>query len=599
MDSMAILQGSVGLLDCTPHICDVNDTGAVTAADALLTLRVSVGTPGYALDCRDCATVDGVAECSCTGEDLVERLNTLGTGKKLAKAVGVLFDCEGTEGSPTVISVTDETGLANSWDSADTVIEQSDIWITGMDEYVQIELDPPCDRRCLGRCTGCSTNGDCATGKTCSSNFCNCSANTDCITGGTCVSGSCVADCTQDDDCSGSFICKGTGGRSDVPDPVECAGACANNGDCATFGGGQCSNGACTSQCSTVGVNKCSSGHYLPGGSQYNSTYTQCPNIDAGQRFLKLNGANITVAGITVRGFFDGVHFGDSNGTVRDSHFQRQCDDSITNLAGEGTGSMVQTSLITEHCDKGVQDYAGGEVDAGCTPTDDDRDCWHITYDDVDFLGCKLALRVAGDDTRIRVMNSTVGNFGTGSSHLDYWCQEPRFDGADVVSFIDNTTVDSCESAWIFGGARSQHALHDSLITDSKDRGVDARGTGGGADIGATVETLRGRIVDNGGFNGSSPLGGLTVSNEGFMEIGDGTSNNANKICGNTKGDGGRRQVNDVRAGGSMIIAEQNYWGQSTGPVQTCSSNTDCDIVGNVDFSPHRTTDPFSGTACQ
>ncbi|HYD48099.1 MAG TPA: hypothetical protein VEB21_07125, partial [Terriglobales bacterium] len=62
------------------------------------------------------------------------------------------------------------------------------------------------------------------------------------------------------------------------------------------------------------------------------------------------------------------------------------------------------------------------------------------------------------------------------------------------------------------------------MIADSKDRGVDARGQGDDSDIGATVKTIRSRIVGNGSFGGALPLGGLTVSSEGFMYIGDGTS---------------------------------------------------------------------------
>jgi hypothetical protein len=143
----------------------------------------------------------------------------------------------------------------------------------------------------------------------------------------------------------------------------------------------------------------------------------------------------------------------------------------------------------------------------------------------------------------------------------------------------------------VFGGEASQHDVLDSYVHNNTDRGLDARGSGSGTAIGATVDVLRSKVVVNGGHNGSTPLGGSTVSSEGFLQLGDGTSGNANRICDNVKGDGTTKEVNDTRTSGNTIMAEQNYWGQSSGPAAN-------DITGNVDSTPYRSTDPFGATGC-
>jgi hypothetical protein len=396
-----------------------------------------------------------------------------------------------------------------------------------------------------------------------------------------------VEDCTQDEDCGTRFLCKATGGRTDVPNPVECAGPCSTNADCTSFGGGSCSSGACTNQCSTVGTNKCSSGHYRADATLYNSTLTECPDMDAGQRFLKLTGDNITVAGLNVRGFFEGVHFAGENGSFIDGELTRQCDDSITNEADLGIGSLVKNSYIAESCDKGTQDYAGPTIPGGCSG----NGCWHITYDGVVFEGAKQALRVTDDDVYIRVKNSTVHTFGTGSDNSSFWCQQSKFDGKDVVSSIENSELKFCESGFVFGGSQSQHDVLDSNVHHNVDRGIDMRGSDLDAlKIGATVDVRRTKIRHNGGHNGSSPLGGVTVSAEGFATLAT-TNSDANEICDNKKGDGTQKQVNDIRSSGSTINAEYNWWGSATGP-------SGVDITGNVDYSPYRTTKPFSTTNC-
>lgn len=583
-DALAILKGSVGTADCVPFICDMNNDGSVLAGDALTALRTAVGTLTYS-DVDNCPTTCPSDVCTCTAATLIQRLKDLGTknageGQRLASGVGALLRCPPS----TTISLTDSNGATNtdSWDDADTDIEQNSLWISALgatnSKNVTLELGPTCDQRCLGQCQ-CTTNSNCASGKSCSGGLCTCATNADCP-GSSCASGLCVGkDCTQDEECTGAFsgslLCKGTGGRAAVADPISCS-----------------------SGCTSVGTNTCSDGHYKSKSSFVGGA---CPNVDAGQRFLKLSGDYLTVAGLTIRGFFDGIHMGGEDGTVRDCILQRQCDDSITNVENEGRGSIVQDTTIKEHCDKGTQDYAGPAISGSCSG----RSCWHIAYQTVMFQGCKLPLRATDDGTYIKVSNATISSLGTGTSNADYWCQESKLDGADVVSLLEDSVVDSCESSMVYGGARSQHDVEDSLITDASQRGLDARGAGSGADIGATLSLVRSKVVGNGGDNGSAPLGGLTISSEGFMMIGDGTSTNANKICGNVKGDGSRRQVNDIRSGGSQIVATQNYWGQSTGPVQQtadplfCTSSTNCDVVGNIDYDPYRTTDPFSTTACE
>ncbi|HYC54066.1 MAG TPA: hypothetical protein VEL28_03920, partial [Candidatus Binatia bacterium] len=56
-----------------------------------------------------------------------------------------------------------------------------------------------------------------------------------------------------------------------------------------------------------------------------------CPDVDDGSGFMNLAGDNVGVAGFTVRGFFEGIHFQGKNGTVGNMMMDRQCDDSITN----------------------------------------------------------------------------------------------------------------------------------------------------------------------------------------------------------------------------------------------------------------------------
>jgi len=44
-DSLLALSAAVGLGQCEPAVCDTDDSGAVTASDALAILKVSVGLP--------------------------------------------------------------------------------------------------------------------------------------------------------------------------------------------------------------------------------------------------------------------------------------------------------------------------------------------------------------------------------------------------------------------------------------------------------------------------------------------------------------------------------------------------------------------------
>jgi hypothetical protein len=52
-DALVVLRASVGSVSCAACVCDVNGSGDVTAPDALAVLRAAVGQ-GVGLDCPDC-----------------------------------------------------------------------------------------------------------------------------------------------------------------------------------------------------------------------------------------------------------------------------------------------------------------------------------------------------------------------------------------------------------------------------------------------------------------------------------------------------------------------------------------------------------------
>jgi hypothetical protein len=53
-DALIVLSASVGIAECPLCVCDVNDSGGITATDALLLVRYAVGQP-LTLECPPCS----------------------------------------------------------------------------------------------------------------------------------------------------------------------------------------------------------------------------------------------------------------------------------------------------------------------------------------------------------------------------------------------------------------------------------------------------------------------------------------------------------------------------------------------------------------
>jgi hypothetical protein len=328
-------------------------------------------------------------------------------------------------------------------------------------------------------------------------------------------------------------------------------------------------------------------------GSNENNPST-CP--DAGtDLFLRLRGSGVGVAGFTVKGFTDGVHFAGVDGTAANMILDRQCDDSITNEDNLGIGSEVRAGIIKRGCDKCAQD-AKGPVIGSCNG----RGCYHNAYYGVQFQGCETSIRFAN--------SAQAGTFlisGGSDKPISGWpCHGADMGATDLTVTIDGFMTDQCTSGLEFGGGTFTVQGLTQLIRNTH-RGVLSK-----AQFTNTVTIKDSKIYKNGGAGSQVPVGGAVVWRAGSLNLGTGTTNGGNCIWGNKKGGGGDREITlatDPQAS-VVVTANNNYWNTggasppNSPPVNEfvaeklcssytdrfCTTNTDC--VGTCSGSPKTCT---------
>jgi len=318
---------------------------------------------------------------------------------------------------------------------------------------------------------------------------------------------------------------------------------------------------------------------------------TSCPNNDgSGLRFLKIKADNVTVDGFHVQGFFEGIHFEKKNGTVQNVDLDRQCDDSITNLA-TGLGNEVRDSTIQKGCDKCVQDEAGPSIN---TATCSGRECYHIAYHDVDFLGCKQVFRNN---------SGTNGRFWLNRATVMPLSGFPCVDGINVGSpgvhlEVSELVMDNCQKGVQMAGAVSSTGLAPKLLLDESIIDYSDSATSDvnrvGVDVFSSAKAeLRENVITRHGKCcglGTVQRGGAAVSGSATLDIvgAGGTGGVGNKICHNTTSavSGSLPREIDNNRSGYTVPAQSNWW--CNGPGGLAKGH-----VGLLDDANALVNDPF------
>ena len=585
-DANLVAQVAVGhrsLDECPYCVCDPSRDGQVTATDVLIILGYATGATNEPLTCSS-GIVDGTDQdliCTpCTDEGVFGKLQygltgALG-GEILDTGSWILFACPDN----TTIRID-----SHSWDSNPATgaidgvnIAPDDVVLSGNilghDRGITFELAPACYSRCLGTCEGvCSAAGESAGAP--------CAVDDDCAPGGICRGKNRIGDaCTESADCNNGR-CAGAG-AADLDTPVFCTG----DAECFERGDGVCYGPP----------DRC------PGA---------VPDIEGGARFLTASGNNFQINDFTVRGFFDGIHLDAADGLVRDVDLERQCDDSITNDHG-GIRNTVRRGTISRGCDKCTQDIAGpaiewicgDDLDECCEPDADD--CYHITYEDVEFEGCSRPLRVAGvaadAGIKMRVSGATMVPLGDGD--VVWACKGPRISATEGRAVFSAVGIDGCEEGMTVGGS-SIVDIVDSSISNGRLVGVLAVNE-------SVVDVRRSIIMGNGwcdeppclGSTATTLLGGVGVADDAVVTLtGDKTGGEGNKICGNRLEGGEAREVNNDRP--VSVAARGNWWCNGGGgcPEPDPGGDQLADTIGTgcvlghrgeVDDADALTADPFT-----
>ena len=609
-DALILARAAVGLSPCPRCLCDVDGDEKVVGTDALRVMRKAVNLP-ETLTCDPTITdTEGGSTISCTActqTAIRNVLTSLPNGKRVTEVTSVAFMCD------TPVQLTD------------------DIWgqpgalgcpqVTANDVMIQtgavFELSPKCSERCLSKCTG--PNPDLLLNK-------DCTRNTDCSEG-SCSMLAAFQSCTQTGGCPdigtaiGQFCNTGA-------NPPRCESKCRSaTGNPGPLLDRTChDNASCSAGDTCEGLpneTACSTDNDCPNISAKfpgkRCSQQVCPGIDANAtRFLELMGSNITLANMTVRGFFEGVHVAGSNNTIHGVTFDRECDDAVSHV-GSGKGNEVHSSTIMSGCDKCVQDEGTASISSLCkleniVDDNSDRSCYHMSYVNVDFDGCETAVRWVEGGTFL-MRDSTV--------HRTYGLFDPDFVGRIGSGTNDpktharlqgNTFRDTSGGLILGGGNPNNLAVMDmNTFEDNNKRGAllikEAKGifrrnvfhdNGGATETGNNSFRHYGGVAVSGELvdDPTAELG--DVSSGGSTDCNDPTPEGCNSFCLNTGSPNNARNVPATWTGGlmqvhngrsTMLKAENNYWANDSASAVIGPGMTPGDI------SPQLSTDP-NGSNC-
>lgn len=335
-----------------------------------------------------------------------------------------------------------------------------------------------------------------------------------------------------------------------------------------------------------------------------------CPDIDNGKRFLRVEGTAMKIKDISIRGFYEGIHLAGKDATIENVHFDRMCDDAVSTINGVGSGSVLTESAITSGCDKCIQLNKGGSTtyDPGLTPrpgpcalptsptgTPPNRGCYHLSVLNTDFIGCEKPIEIAkgadqGDQARFYLQGVNISELSTdkifSTTSLFACSSGVTAKGDNVVGDIVGLTSIGCDNGLSLAGLDSKYVVQgETLIEKSDLRGVFSFGSG-------TTNTLMSKTVvyDNGGWDQTSPMGGVTVTEGARISFNSGS----NKICCNKAKPNSGVTSREVHNNSNLDIdARNNYWcGTSTPATFTnCTDPLNCKTI----TTPVLGSDPLPG----
>lgn len=295
-----------------------------------------------------------------------------------------------------------------------------------------------------------------------------------------------------------------------------------------------------------------------------------CPEFEGGDWFLMVRGNNCTVGNLTVRHFYDGIHFDDSThgNTVHHVTFVKQADDSFTNEAG-AWGNTFANNILRDHCDKGIQ--LDGRDAGGSTGYD-------VEVLDNEFTNVAQPIR-GPHNGRYLVRGNLIRE--SAPSAL-FRCEGPRFDGSNAAVYWTGNTVDGCQRGLRISGAVSLIASGGNVFANNRVRGIYLYDGSNGSPRGMVEDST---FIRNGGTTSSeNGYGGIAVAGAAQLDAGGGSLTLDGQVRPSHGGnvfDHNRSSADaslDVQLlGTGPLKAESNWWGDTTPSDQ---------VEGSVDFSP-------------